>query len=126
MLALAGILKSCRRSLPFQAKATCNPISFDQCREFVIAFDKLYEQRDKTLYKHPNPMRTSPYSTVPLDYYGTNKEFFDSIQFPTGYLFPQDDNTGLIDRSFSGKDFLTTVSCFRTSQSQATELEISL
>ncbi len=40
-----------------------------------------------------------------LDHTASDKDFFDSIQFPVEYTFPQDAQTGAIDRSFEQAAF---------------------
>ena len=79
--------------------AECRPLSYDTCRDFAIQFDRLYNGRNKATYDHPNPMHKTTNTNVPLDYSATDKVFFDNIQFPVGYNFPQED-TGVVDRSF--------------------------
>ena len=84
------------------SKAECKPLSYDTCREFAIQFDRLYEGRNETKYSHPNPMLKT---TTSLNHAASDKDFFDSIQFPIEYTFPQDQDTGAVDRTFAQTAF---------------------
>ena len=82
----------CVRFVP----ATCSPLSYDTCEEFIRQFDRLYAGRDVSVYPLTNPM-------VKGDRVHAQTELeIDNVQFPIGYTFPQDVSTGVIDRSFSG------------------------
>ena len=82
----------CVRFVP----ATCSPLSYDTCEEFIRQFDRLYAGRDLSVYPLTNPM-------VKGDRVHAQTELeIDNVQFPIGYTFPQDVSTGVIDRSFSG------------------------
>ena len=85
------------------SSAECKPLSYDTCREFAIQFDRLYDGRNDTDYPHQNPMLRT--SSTTLDYDATDKEVFDSIQFPIEYNFPQDGDTGVFDRTFKQDAF---------------------
>ena len=67
--------------------------------------DEFYSNdvRNVTEYPHRNPMKQSP--SQPLD--TTNLGvLFGQIQFPINYNFDQDDNSGVVHRTFTevGKD----------------------
>ena len=40
-----------------------------------------------------------------LSYSASDEDFFDSIQFPIQYTFPQDPNTGVFNRNFEQSAF---------------------
>ena len=81
----------------------CEPLSFDTCRDFTVQFERLYEARDSTGYPHPNPMRRN--SDTVLDTNADNGAFFSNIQFPIGYNFVQQENSGLVVRTFEEPAF---------------------
>ena len=74
--------------------ATCKPISYDMCKAFVYQFDRLYKAQDGDA----NPMLRTPSSALPS--VGSDA-FFDSVQFPVSYNFPQNLTTGVPDRTFT-------------------------
>ena len=82
----------CVRFVP----ATCSPLSYDTCEEFIRQFDRLYAGRDVGLYPLTNPMVKG--NRVDAQ---TELELVD-VQFPIGYTFQQSEITGVIDRSLSG------------------------
>jgi hypothetical protein len=57
-------------------------------------------------------MLKAPLALIPLKHDGDNKYLFDSVQFPIGYAFGQNKDTGVIDRSFTEATFMgDPVSC---------------
>ena len=74
--------------------ATCQPISYDMCKAFVYQFDRLYKAQDEDA----NPMLRNSSSAPPS--VGSDA-FFDSVQFPVSYNFPQNLTTGIPDRTFT-------------------------
>ena len=50
-------------------------------------------------------MHKSPNAQIPLNHLDSDEDFFKSLQFPIGYSFAQDKNTGVTDRSFREQAF---------------------
>ena len=89
----------------FKTKAESNPLSYTACAEFVAGFDHLYRLRDTAEYSHQNPMLRNPNVEIDISDFKAGSSFFDQIQFPLAYNFPQDDETGVVDRSFTQDAF---------------------
>lgn len=53
------------------------------------------------MYPHPNPLRKTG---AALDSAASDKDFFNSLQFPIGYNFEQDEG-GLVSRTFAEQSF---------------------
>ena len=84
-------------SLPIVHEATCEPLSYDVCKDFVVQFDRLYNYSD---YGDgtDNPMRKD--SSISLHDQDTTT-IFDDVQFPIEYWFTSDGSTGITDRTDS-------------------------
>eukprot|EP00956_Cyclotella_meneghiniana_P007174 scaffold9747_cov35-Cyclotella_meneghiniana.AAC.1 len=61
--------------------------------------------RDTAEYPHQNPMLRNPNVKIDISDFKVGSSFFDQIQFPLAYNFPQDDETGVVDRSFTQDAF---------------------
>ena len=76
----------------------CQPLSFETCAQFVVEFDRLYQGRSSGDLS--NPTRKDP--AISLHDKGSNlKEIFENVNFITGYVFDQNESTGVVSRSFS-------------------------
>eukprot|EP00956_Cyclotella_meneghiniana_P000924 scaffold1095_cov36-Cyclotella_meneghiniana.AAC.2 len=97
--------ESCSNANQHTFQAESNPLSYTACAEFVAGFDHLYTLRDTAEYPHQNPMLRNPNVEIDISDFKAGSSFFDQIQFPLAYNFPQDDETGVVDRSFTQDAF---------------------
>ena len=75
--------------------AKCEPLSFNLCKDFAVAFDSLYDADPNS---GTNPMRKDPSVSLQDK---TTADIFNHVQFPTRYWYPQD-HRGIVRRTNFG------------------------
>ena len=78
--------------------AKCEPLSYVTCAQFAVEFNKLYDGRNTDDYPLKNPMLKSHANTVHDQV--ANKAVFGRIQFPIRYNFLQNQQRGVVTRTF--------------------------